>query len=349
MGHANISTHSVSSQFLYRAFQSAHALGARKPVLLAALDLEESALRNPLGRFDMASTRAFCNAAAVELGDRAIFDTIGHQMLPKGFSDIGYSGVFEQDFMKAVNWMVAAYHIGGKDQKNTEIFCIEKQPESECLIWNIPGVASPEFLHIIFANVVHFGEMLSSGRFHTVRALYFKHSRPENFTGIGGTATTDHIPCYFNAPKNCLEYFPGVLGRPNQMKNRAIVSARKNQRAHFQPIAQDRLSLARLSYYYLIYLLDKPGVNLDSGAQSFEVAERTMRRKLLAEGASFRQILENARRDTCELYFLENTRPLGEIAAKLGYSELSAFTRAYTAWHGNPPSRDTRPQRALAA
>ncbi|QJB69415.1 helix-turn-helix domain-containing protein [Parasphingorhabdus halotolerans] len=349
MGHINISTHSVSSQFLYRAFQSAQALGARKPVLLAALDLEESALRNPLRRFDMSSISAFCNAASHELGDPAIYDAIGHQMLPQGFSDIGYSAVFEQNFVKAVKWMIGAYHIVGSDQENTEIFGIEKQPEAERLIWNIPGVASPEFLHIVFANVFHFGEMLSSGRFQTVRAIYFKHSQPPHFAGIGTTGATNHIPCYFNAPQSYLEYYPGVLGQPNQMENRGIVSARKNQRADFQPIDHDTLSLARLSYYYLIYLLDKPGLNLDAAAQSFQVAERTMRRKLLAEGASFRQILENARRDTCQLYFLENTRSLGEIAAKLGYSELSAFTRAYTAWHGNPPSRDARSPRALAA
>jgi AraC-like DNA-binding protein len=79
------------------------------------------------------------------------------------------------------------------------------------------------------------------------------------------------------------------------------------------------------------------------------MAERTLRRKLVAENTSFRNILEKARRDACRLYFLEGTRSLSEIAAKLGYSELSAFTRAYTAWYGHPPSRDMAAISAIAA
>jgi AraC-like DNA-binding protein len=30
---------------------------------------------------------------------------------------------------------------------------------------------------------------------------------------------------------------------------------------------------------------------------------------------------------------------LGEVALLLGYSDLSAFTRAYKRWHGHAPSK----------
>ena len=82
---------------------------------------------------------------------------------------------------------------------------------------------------------------------------------------------------------------------------------------------------------------------------TFGMAERTLRRKLGAKGLSYRQLLEQVRRDTCHLYFLEGTRKLSEISAKLGYSELSAFTRAYTGWYGHPPSQDSGMSTALAA
>jgi AraC-like DNA-binding protein len=36
---------------------------------------------------------------------------------------------------------------------------------------------------------------------------------------------------------------------------------------------------------------------------------------------------------------MEDTRALGEIAALLGYGDLSAFTRAHKNWTGLPPSR----------
>ena len=50
-------------------------------------------------------------------------------------------------------------------------------------------------------------------------------------------------------------------------------------------------------------------------------------------------LLDLVRKDICNLYFMEGTRSLSEIALLLGYSDLSAFTRAYKNWTGTPPSR----------
>ncbi len=69
------------------------------------------------------------------------------------------------------------------------------------------------------------------------------------------------------------------------------------------------------------------------------MSARTLRRKLVQEGMAFRDLLDRVRRDMCKLYFMEDTRALGEIAALLGYGDLSAFTRAHKNWTGLPPSR----------
>ena len=74
-------------------------------------------------------------------------------------------------------------------------------------------------------------------------------------------------------------------------------------------------------------------------AASFGMSERTLRRKLVNEGMSFRDLLDFVRNDLCTLYFMEDARSLGEIALLLGYSDLSAFTRANKNWTGTPPSR----------
>ena len=74
---------------------------------------------------------------------------------------------------------------------------------------------------------------------------------------------------------------------------------------------------------------------------------RTLRRKLVDEGMSFRDLLDRVRQDNCKLYFMEDTRPLGEIALLLGYSDLSAFTRAHKNWTGFPPSKRWRRRRRI--
>jgi AraC-like DNA-binding protein len=74
-------------------------------------------------------------------------------------------------------------------------------------------------------------------------------------------------------------------------------------------------------------------------AKSFGMSERTLRRKLVEEGYPFRELLDLVRQDLCALYFMEDARLLGEIALLLGYSDLSAFTRAHKRWYGKPPSK----------
>jgi AraC-like DNA-binding protein len=69
------------------------------------------------------------------------------------------------------------------------------------------------------------------------------------------------------------------------------------------------------------------------------MTERTLRRHLVDEGHPFRTLLDDLRKSMCELYRLENKRSLGEVAELLGYGELSAFSRAYRRWFGEPPSR----------
>jgi AraC-like DNA-binding protein len=66
---------------------------------------------------------------------------------------------------------------------------------------------------------------------------------------------------------------------------------------------------------------------------------RTLNRRLHDQGTNFQQILDEIRFETaCQL--LDKTRlPLTEIAASLGYSESSAFTRAFRRWSGAAPSR----------
>jgi AraC-like DNA-binding protein len=73
-------------------------------------------------------------------------------------------------------------------------------------------------------------------------------------------------------------------------------------------------------------------------AKRLGVSERTLRRKLLSQGTSYRQMLDEARyRDARQL--LESTNlDLAEISGRLGFESPPAFTRAFKQWAKTTPS-----------
>ncbi|MGX1856586.1 AraC family transcriptional regulator ligand-binding domain-containing protein [Dietzia sp. NPDC055340] len=66
--------------------------------------------------------------------------------------------------------------------------------------------------------------------------------------------------------------------------------------------------------------------------------ERTLRRRLTAEGTSFRRLVDEVRHGRA-LELLGQGAAVAEIARDLGYSETATFTRSFTRWEGVPPSQ----------
>ena len=62
---------------------------------------------------------------------------------------------------------------------------------------------------------------------------------------------------------------------------------------------------------------------------------------LSAAGLTYKEMVEEVRRDLALSYTRQQHLPLSEIAMLLGYSELSAFSRAFRRWTGAAP-RDYR-------
>jgi AraC-like DNA-binding protein len=72
-------------------------------------------------------------------------------------------------------------------------------------------------------------------------------------------------------------------------------------------------------------------------AKELGLAPSSLHRRLKAEGTSFLRLLDDTRRCLTHRYLLESSLKLTDIAARVGYSELSAFSRAARRWFGTSP------------
>ncbi|MEQ9462188.1 MAG: AraC family transcriptional regulator [Haliea sp.] len=76
---------------------------------------------------------------------------------------------------------------------------------------------------------------------------------------------------------------------------------------------------------------------LGTVAESLEIHPQTLRRRLSAEGTTFKDIKNQLRRDTALHYLGKQGLSIEEIACRSGFSESSAFIRAFKGWTGVTP------------
>ncbi len=73
-------------------------------------------------------------------------------------------------------------------------------------------------------------------------------------------------------------------------------------------------------------------------ANQFHSSVATLRRRLDAEGQSFRSINDDLRRDLAISLLSDTTRSVMDIACDIGFADTSAFYRAFKKWTGARPS-----------
>lgn len=73
-------------------------------------------------------------------------------------------------------------------------------------------------------------------------------------------------------------------------------------------------------------------------ARELGMHERTLHRRLRLEGTTFRRELEGLRHETARRLLADTDMPLSRMATALGYSDTTAFIRAFKRWSGQPPS-----------
>lgn len=77
--------------------------------------------------------------------------------------------------------------------------------------------------------------------------------------------------------------------------------------------------------------------DLDAVAQHLHTSPQTLRRHLREEGSSFQELKDHLRRDLAIYHLGRDELSIQDIAEQLGFSEPSAFHRAFKKWTGLTP------------
>ncbi len=166
--------------------------------------------------------------------------------------------------------------------------------------------------------------------------VHFEHSKPD---GGGEHERRFGAPTLFGQKTNALAFRREALSQPMSACDPYLFAV-------IEPFLAQRAANRRAPTDVVAALKQEIKLQLGEGSSTLRSLARRMgvetadlQRRLRELGVSYNDLLRAVRQDLALHYIRESDLPLTEIALAVGYSELSAFSRAFRAWTGVSPQR----------
>lgn len=145
-------------------------------------------------------------------------------------------------------------------------------------------------------------------------------------------------PVHYGASWTGFVLPPAVLDEPLRMSDpRAFRLAADLCQRELLALQEGRSWGARVRRLLLESRIGFP--SLEETARRLHVSPRTLHRRLVSEGTSFRQLVDGRRHASAVAQLREGDASIEEVAYILGYTDPANFRRAFRRWEGMPPSR----------
>jgi AraC-like DNA-binding protein len=318
-------------------FRIAATLGKRLTELgvSPAAVLRRAAL--PIGLFDQSriwvttdEMSALYNAVEEVSGDPGIGLKLGSEERPEYFSPIAIAALFTRSFRDALN-RIARYKRLTSPQ---EIRIKERGDECAVeFVWLLAETSeSSTWIDMCFAWTVTIGRRGIGRSIHPMRVEF---RRPETNRRM----YEDHFGCpvRFGARHNKLFFRVEDVNQPFITHNPDLLDLVSPQlEAELKQQLADK-SLKEQAKGILKMFLAGQKPRLEDVALEMRVSSRTLQRRLLEEGITFHNLVEEARREMAQHYLRQPSLELNETAYLLGYEDPNSFIRAFHRWEGTSP------------
>lgn len=193
-----------------------------------------------------------------------------------------------------------------------------------------PGDA-PQLTETSFARLVTGTRQLSDRQFvRTVHLRRRETSRPNEYERIFGAAVI------FGQQRNAMlmdpDWFSLPLPATSPYADTVLAAHAERLLTKFDPASPARRSVSDL----VLERITSGARTMSAAARDLGMSRTTLYRALRDEGTTFERIFDRARKDLA-IALLEGGRSITETAYRLGFSDRSAFSRAFKRWTGTSP------------
>ena len=308
------------------------ACGCDPEPLFVAAGLDSDRITDPNARFPMPRMQKLWKLAVEATGDPCLGLAAARQFQPAMLHGLGLAWLVSDTLLDAFGRLVRYARL----INSALVFRLEEHPDSIDLVAVLPESS----------------RRTSSMRRQTLESRPFcacARSRRDTPCCPAMSRCSDHnrtclaqfedmfgVSIEFGAPVNRLCFDRDLLTRHLASANPEL--ARINDQVVMDYLARfDRDSIAMQVRSKIIHQLPDGIPKQETIADTLHVSLRSLQRKLKEEDTSFKNLLEETRRQLALQYLRDSRRSIGEITYLLGFTEPSNFTRAFKRWTGKSP------------
>ncbi|MCG6883602.1 MAG: AraC family transcriptional regulator [Silicimonas sp.] len=146
-------------------------------------------------------------------------------------------------------------------------------------------------------------------------------------------------PVFFGSDLDALLLSPDSLAQANKLGDEGITRFLDSHLEGELREVVDEASIESLAKDVIARSLSEGVPRVGDVARSLGLSVRSLHRRFAEDGLSFRTVTEETRKELAEGLLRDKRYSLSEIAFLTGFSEQSAFNRAFKRWIGRTPTQ----------
>lgn len=312
---------------------AAVARGLSPSMLLAEVGLEPQALLAPEGRVPALIALRLWHVAAELCADPSFGITAAEHIQSGSYGALGYAMHSSATLGEGLRRLVTFFRL--VNQRATLVLL--EEGDTARIRFLVEEDVPPEVVRhpveCTLSAVLRFTRKLTGERVSPL-SVSFQHSAPADLS-VHNRAFGDTLA--FGQPHSELALSRRVLALPQRGADPSMAELmERHLRRLLQELPPEETFLVRVRGV-LLEELRRGEPSLEILSERLRLSKRTLQRRLKQEGTSLQQLLDEVRRELALRHLGESKESIAEVAFLLGFSEVSAFHRAFKRWTGSTP------------
>jgi AraC-like DNA-binding protein len=338
----NFAMPQISTSVLTAILHGAKKFGVEPNELILPLGIEKAWLNDPLKRVNCELAFELMSKAQQQAKDPLFGFHLGQGMQPTTIGVMGYLISSATTLREGIASFCRYQQVFGegmilKMTPDTAPLNAAKETSTVFTISIHPDITNPPSFHTIESNITGFIAMMRGLLGQTIRPLRVSFSHSCAGDPLEYQSFFDTRNVLFEQKENAIILENECLDLTLLQANKALFSWSEQQASQILRLTS-RSGYSNKVSNAILKKLNGELPNLENVAKSLHLSARALQRHLKAENSGFTELLDKVRRDAA-LFHLDNKQmTIDEISYLLGYSDASAFRKAFKKWTGKAPS-----------